>query len=188
MCWIWGSGCGPDGRVVTSNSRGPWFESSHQQTFMLNIYCRLYWKDENKEKESGNGPFCKFWQCRSLVNLWNNFLNRFKKRIAIKVNNCKIQNDSKYKQITRRTFCLNKLFLQSIQIKRQEIQMCWYVILWKVNKTDTTEVEFNEKKFRTVPNIILKKYEIIILIQYYFNTVVHLGTFLSFCLQGNELY
>ena len=24
---------------------------------ILNIYCQLYWKDENKEKEAGNGPF-----------------------------------------------------------------------------------------------------------------------------------
>ena len=23
----------------------------------MNIYCQLYWKDENKEKEAGNGPF-----------------------------------------------------------------------------------------------------------------------------------
>ena len=27
---------------------------------VLNIvYCQLYWKDENKEKEAGNGPFFK---------------------------------------------------------------------------------------------------------------------------------
>ena len=26
---------------------------------MLNIYCQLYWKDENKEKETANGPFKK---------------------------------------------------------------------------------------------------------------------------------
>ena len=24
---------------------------------LLNIYCQLLWKDENKEKEAGNGPF-----------------------------------------------------------------------------------------------------------------------------------
>ena len=36
----------------TSYSRGPRFES-----ILLNIYCQLYWKDENKEKEAGNGPF-----------------------------------------------------------------------------------------------------------------------------------
>ena len=44
------------GRAVTSDSRGPRFESSHQQKFILSIYCQLYWKDENKEKEAGNGP------------------------------------------------------------------------------------------------------------------------------------
>ena len=53
-----GSGCGAFGRVVASNTRGPGFESSHWQ-LLLNIYllltvCR---KDENKEKEAGNGPF-----------------------------------------------------------------------------------------------------------------------------------
>ena len=53
-----GSGCGAVGRVVTSDTRGPGIESSHQQ-LLLNIYllltvCR---KDENKEKEAGNGQF-----------------------------------------------------------------------------------------------------------------------------------
>ena len=47
-------------RVVASNSRGPRFEYSHWQKFMLNIvYCQLNWKDENKEKEAENGPFKK---------------------------------------------------------------------------------------------------------------------------------
>ena len=46
--------------MVTSDTRGPGFESSHWQ-LLLNIYllltvCR---KDENKEKEAGNGPFFK---------------------------------------------------------------------------------------------------------------------------------
>ena len=54
-----GSGGGSIGRAVASNSRGPQFESSHRQKFLLNIYCKLYWKDENKEKEAGNGPFFK---------------------------------------------------------------------------------------------------------------------------------
>ena len=48
---------GSVGRAVVSKSRGPWFESSHQQKFMRNIYCQLCWKDENKEKEAGNGAF-----------------------------------------------------------------------------------------------------------------------------------
>ena len=52
-----GSGCGSVGRAVPFSSRGPQFESSHRQKFILNIYCQLYWKDENKEKEAGNGPF-----------------------------------------------------------------------------------------------------------------------------------
>ena len=52
--------CGSVGRVVASDIRGPRFESSHRQKlFILNI-CLLstvYRKDENKEKEAGNGPF-----------------------------------------------------------------------------------------------------------------------------------
>ena len=56
-----GSGCGSVGRAVASDTRGPRFESSHRQKFIfiLNI-CLLsteYWKDENKEKEAGYGPF-----------------------------------------------------------------------------------------------------------------------------------
>ena len=54
-----GSGCGSVSRAVASNSRGPRFISSHRQKFILNIYCQLYWKDEIKEKEAGNGPFFK---------------------------------------------------------------------------------------------------------------------------------
>ena len=51
-----GGGGGSVGRAVASNLRGLWFESSHWQKFILNIYCQLYWKDQNKEKEAGNGP------------------------------------------------------------------------------------------------------------------------------------
>ena len=54
-----GSGYGSVGRAVASYSRGPQFESSHQQNFILNIYCQLYRKDENKEKEAGKGRFKK---------------------------------------------------------------------------------------------------------------------------------
>ena len=58
-----GSGCGSVGRAVASNTRGPRFESSHQQKFIfkLNIWLlsTVYWKDKNKEKEkeAGYGPF-----------------------------------------------------------------------------------------------------------------------------------
>ena len=54
-----GIGCGSVGRAVASNSRGLWFESSHLQKIILNIYCQLYWKDKNKEKEAEKGPFFK---------------------------------------------------------------------------------------------------------------------------------
>ena len=43
-------GSGSVGRAVASYSRGPRLESSHRQKFILNIYCQLYWKYENREK------------------------------------------------------------------------------------------------------------------------------------------
>ena len=54
-----GSVGGSVGRAVASNTRGPRFEFSHWQKIILNICVQsiVYWKDENKEKEAGNGPF-----------------------------------------------------------------------------------------------------------------------------------
>ena len=43
-----GSGGGSVGRAVASDSRGLQFEYIHQQKYILNIYCQLYWQDENK--------------------------------------------------------------------------------------------------------------------------------------------
>ena len=52
-----GSGCGSAGRAVASDTRDPQFEPSHQQNF---TYQLCHGKDENKEKEAGNGPLKKF--------------------------------------------------------------------------------------------------------------------------------
>ena len=52
-------GYGSVGRAVASNSRGQQFESSHRKNVYTNIYCQLFWKDKNKEKEAWNGPFLK---------------------------------------------------------------------------------------------------------------------------------
>ena len=54
--WV-GSGSGSVGWAVASDSRSLQFESSHWQKITLNIYCQLYWKDENEEKEAGKGSF-----------------------------------------------------------------------------------------------------------------------------------
>ena len=56
--WL-GSSCGSVGRVVATDTRDPWFESSHRKNFLFRtfVYYRLYWKDKNKEKEAVNGPF-----------------------------------------------------------------------------------------------------------------------------------
>ena len=44
-----GSGCGSVGRVVSSDTRGPQFESSYfQNLYQAFVYCQLYWKDENR--------------------------------------------------------------------------------------------------------------------------------------------
>ena len=56
-------GCGSVGRAVASNSRGRRFESSHWQKCILNIYCQLYRKGKNKEKEADNGPFKRKETC-----------------------------------------------------------------------------------------------------------------------------
>ena len=52
----WGSGCGSVGRAVTTDSRCPWFKSSHRPKFILNVYYQLYWKDKNKEKRGRKWP------------------------------------------------------------------------------------------------------------------------------------
>ena len=56
-----GSGCGSVGRLVTSDTRSPRFESSHQLNSIQNMFLRLgnCSKVENKEKEVGNGPLEK---------------------------------------------------------------------------------------------------------------------------------
>ena len=56
-----GSGCGSVGRAVASETRGPQSvriqSSANFYIGDLFVYCQLYWKDGNKDKEAGNGPF-----------------------------------------------------------------------------------------------------------------------------------
>ena len=48
--------------------------------FILNIvYCQLYWKDENEEKEAENGPFRKR---RILFNDYQNFELTLAKKLS----------------------------------------------------------------------------------------------------------
>ena len=63
MTLHWGSGCGSVGTAFAFYSRGPRFESSHWQKCILNIYCQLYRKGKNKEKEADNGPFKRKETC-----------------------------------------------------------------------------------------------------------------------------
>ena len=50
-----GIGCATVGRTVASDTRGPWFESSHQQCFIMKILLLTVEKTK-KKKEAGNGP------------------------------------------------------------------------------------------------------------------------------------
>ena len=52
------SDCLAVGRAVASDTRDPRFESSHRKFYLLStVLSKLHRKDENKEKEAGNGPF-----------------------------------------------------------------------------------------------------------------------------------
>ena len=51
---VLGSGGGSVGRVAASDTRDPRFKSQHRQSFVYQL--ELNRKDENKEKEAGNGP------------------------------------------------------------------------------------------------------------------------------------
>ena len=55
-----GSGCGSVGRAVASHTRDPRFEPYHWRNFVYQFIYQLYnRKDENKEKEAGNGSSLK---------------------------------------------------------------------------------------------------------------------------------
>ena len=63
-----GSGCDSIGKAVASDTRDPRFKSSHQQIlFTINCIWWMDWKDENKEKEAGSGPFKKVKKCPFLL-------------------------------------------------------------------------------------------------------------------------
>ena len=68
-----GSGGGSVGRAVTSDTRDPWFESQHWQNFIYQLYIEKR-KDENKEKEAGNGPSLKRTNCHKRIEALMNIL------------------------------------------------------------------------------------------------------------------
>ena len=56
---LYGSGCGSVGRAVASDTRGPQFDSSHAQKYVVNVYYQLRCKDEKiKKKRPGNNVSC----------------------------------------------------------------------------------------------------------------------------------
>ena len=54
------SGCGSVDRAVASNTRGPWFKSSHRKNFIEHLpTVKCIEKTKIKEKEDVNGPLKK---------------------------------------------------------------------------------------------------------------------------------
>ena len=54
-----GCGCGTVDIAIGSDTRGPWFESSHWQLLINKFTVNCFQKDENKEKEARTGQFKK---------------------------------------------------------------------------------------------------------------------------------
>ena len=61
-----GSRYGAVGIVVPCDTRGPRFESSNRQTFILNILCTVNYIE--KTKEAGNGPLKLIWITQEFCN------------------------------------------------------------------------------------------------------------------------
>ena len=53
------NGCGSVGRVVASDSRGPWFESNYRQKFYWTFTVSCVEKTTIKHKDAGNRPIFK---------------------------------------------------------------------------------------------------------------------------------
>ena len=64
-----GSDCRSVGRVVASDTRGPFFKSMHHQNFTMNKFAVNCCKGEIKNKEAGKGPFLKKIRKRNLTKL-----------------------------------------------------------------------------------------------------------------------
>ena len=56
-----GSSCGSVGRAVASDTRGPWFVSSHRQTFYIEHLFIVKYIEKTKIKEKGPG-MAHFWK------------------------------------------------------------------------------------------------------------------------------
>ena len=50
----WGSGCVSVGKVVASDTRGPWFESRHRQSFYWILFT-VNWSEKTKVKKKRPG-------------------------------------------------------------------------------------------------------------------------------------
>ena len=75
-----GNGCGSVGWEVASDTIGLRFESINWQEFILmEQLFTVYWKDENKEKQAGDGQFflkklCLFSLGKVYILLWQFFV------------------------------------------------------------------------------------------------------------------
>ena len=61
-----GSSCGSGGRPVASISRGPWFKSSHQEFFIVNIFSFNCWKMK-----------IKICQCKTTTGFYYSIFSKF---------------------------------------------------------------------------------------------------------------
>ena len=78
LCFHLGSGCGSVGRVVASNTRGPRFESSNRQDFIMNIFTVNCWKVEKKRKKRpGMAQWKNKRKCESRGFSSSRWCNRF---------------------------------------------------------------------------------------------------------------
>ena len=134
--YIWGSGCGSVGKAVASDIRGPQFESSHWHKFILILnICLLstvHWKDENKEKEAGYGPFFK--------KLFISFRM---------VNSCCI---SLGVNLDLRDFLQKKSFLTSTTAQQQQLGWCF----WPLERNEIKIRRISGKR-RTLPQVKIER-------------------------------
>ena len=122
-CKQWHKGSASDsvGRVVASNSRDPWFESSHRQNLYWSlVYYQLYWKEKKGKRTREWLIFKK--QCPQIIlrvsrrrwrhknklnnfNPGNNIVERHPKQVSV-VSNLQSKNWVRFK--TPKNFTQNK--------------------------------------------------------------------------------
>ena len=117
---------GSGGGSVVSDFRGLQFESSHRQKIILNIYCQLYWNDENKEKRGWQWPnFFKKRRRYVIVHLesrsWFEALVRL-----LKFEPCKKMKNEKY--LRNRSWSLSAKTQHKMELIKVNLMFLWMAI------------------------------------------------------------